>query len=96
MTEEEAKQGRAKKVQGVIDRVEDGDIAVILLGDDEEHSIDVPLSLLPAGASGGQRLTVTFVLDADAARKASERAQEMRERLERLGSANAGKKDFKL
>ncbi|HEV2706055.1 MAG TPA: DUF3006 domain-containing protein [Pyrinomonadaceae bacterium] len=96
MTEEEAKKGRVKKVRGVIDRVEDGGFAVVLLGEDEEHSIDVPLSLLPEGAADGQHLTISFALDADASRQATERTEAMRRRLDRLGGANSGKKDFKL
>jgi len=96
MAEDEAQGARTKKVRGVIDRIEDGAMAVVLLGDEEEHSIDVPLALLPEGASGGDQLSVTFRLDADSRRKTAARTEAMRARLERLGEANAGKKDFKL
>jgi hypothetical protein len=96
MADGEAKGGKSKKVRGVIDRVEDNDTAVIYLDEDERHSIDVPTSMLPRGASDGDHLTITFTLDAESRVKAEGRVREMRERLEKLGGSGPTKKDFKL
>ena len=96
MADGEAKGGKSKKVRGVIDRVEDNDVAVIYLDEDEQHSIDVPTSMLPRGARDGDHLTITFTLDAESRKKSEERVREMRERLEKLGGSGPAKKDFKL
>lgn len=99
MTENEAREakgGKSKKIRGVIDRIEDNDIAVVLLGEDGKTSIDVPTSLLPQGAKDGDHLSINITLDAQSRQQASDRAKAMRDRLEKLGGATAGQKDFKL
>ena len=96
MADGEAKGGKSKKIRGVIDRIEDNEMAVILVGEDEKSSIDVPTALLPAEATDGDHLTITITLDAQSREKAAERTRAMRERLEKLGGATSGQKDFKL
>ena len=96
MADREAKGAKTKKIRGVIDRIEDHDMAVVLIGEDEKSSIDVPTSLLPQGATDGDHLEITFTLDADAREKAADRARAMRERLEKLGGTKQERKDYKL
>ena len=93
---EEAKGAQTKKIRGVIDRIEDNDMAVVYLGEDEKSSIDVPTSLLPQGAADGDQLTITFTLDAKSRERAADRTRAMRERLEKLGGTKQGRKDYKL
>jgi hypothetical protein len=93
------------ELSAVIDRLE-GELAVLSLGDGKK-TIDVPLSRLPAGASDGDHLRLSFdgepgadtlkrVSKDEGARAAAEdRIGKLREELERRGGA-AGKKDFKL
>ena len=113
MTERKAKSrensGRIE-VRAVVDRIEDGDIAVLSLDDDEKSQLDVPRRQLPAGAnSDGDHLLLKFDVDpqsgertlkaveaAPQARSAAEdRIKKMQERLARMSGA-PDKKDFKL
>ena len=96
MVEDKAKGAKSKKTRGVIDRIEDNDMAVVHLGEDEKSSIDVPTSLLPQGATDGDHLEITITLDADARERAADRTRAMRERLEKLGGTKQERKDYKL
>ena len=100
--------GRREELRAVVDRIEDGGIAVLSLEDDERSQLDVPLARLPEGTADGDHLTVVcrvwrdgrriFVearRDAGARQAAEERIKQTQERLSRLGGA-PGKKDFKL
>jgi hypothetical protein len=95
MTENTQKRTAPAKVRGVIDRVEDGGMAVVLVGDDEEISIDVPLALLPEGAGDGDHLTITFALNKESRAQAEDRVKALQERLSNRGDAGE-KKDIKL
>ncbi|HEX8633806.1 MAG TPA: DUF3006 family protein [Pyrinomonadaceae bacterium] len=98
------------EVRAVVDRIEDGDIAVLSLDDEAKSQLDVPCQQLPAGAnSDGDHLLLKFDVDresgertlksikaAPAARASAEdRIKKMQERLARMSGA-ADKKDFKL
>ncbi|HZG50666.1 MAG TPA: DUF3006 family protein [Pyrinomonadaceae bacterium] len=98
------------EVRAVVDRIEDGDIAVLSLDDEAQSQLDVPLRRLPAAAnSDGDHLLLKFDVDresgertlksikaAPAARASAEdRIKKMQERLARMSGA-ADKKDFKL
>ena len=97
------------KVRAVVDRIEDGDMAVLSLDDEKRSQLDLPLAQLPAGTSDGDHLRLTFALDPDtekptlkkvaldkgARRDAAERVRRLQEQLEQR-SATQGKKDFKL
>ena len=97
---------KAAEVSAVVDRIEDGGVAVLSLGDGKK-TLDVPLSRLPDGAADGDHLRLTFdgepgadtlkrvSKDEGSRAAAAERVSKMQERLERLGGAQ-GKKDFKL
>ena len=97
MADEEGKgekRARTKRTRGVIDRLEDGGLAVVRAGDDEGEELHLPASLLPEGAGDGDHLTITVALDEGARAK---RAASIQERLKRLGGdQTAGQKDFKL
>jgi hypothetical protein len=97
---------KSVEVAGVVDRIEDGGVAVLSLGDGK-RTLDLPLSRLPEGTSDGDHLRLTFdgeppaqtftraVKDRQSRADAEERVRKLQERLERRGGA-AGKKDFKL
>lgn len=77
----------------VIDRIEDGGWAVLLVGDDESTSIDFPVRLLPIGANGGDHLRLTITRDDKARDRAEDRTRELLERLQRRST---NEKNFKL
>jgi hypothetical protein len=99
------------EVRAVVDRIEDGEIAVLSLDDEAQTQLDIPLKQLPKDAnSDGDHLILTFdvtegkddertiksIKAAPAARaSAEERIKKMQERLARMSGAE-DKKDFKL
>lgn len=94
------------EVAAVVDRIEDGEVAVLSLGDGK-RTLDLPLSRLPAGTAGGDHLRLTFdgepsaenlkraVADRQSRADAEDRVRKFQERLSQRGGAR-GKKDFKL
>ncbi len=109
-TEIPAESSGGAEVRAVIDRIEDGDIAVLSLEDEAKSQLDVPLEQLPEDAnSDGDHLLLKFDVDPQSGERtlksveaapqaraaASERIRKMQERLARLSGA-ADKKDFKL
>ena len=83
-----------KRTRAVIDRIEDGDRAVVQLGDDKSALVDLPVELLPDGASDGDHLTINVKIDRGSRASAEERIRALQERLEKRGGES--KKDFKL
>ncbi|MCA1626802.1 MAG: DUF3006 domain-containing protein [Acidobacteria bacterium] len=109
---EKAKQPRRRtlKERAVIDRIEDGEIAVVIVEDKEQSQIDLHVSRLPADArDDGDHLLLTFEFGSDDKTRtlkkieaapqsraaAEERVTSLQQRLEKL-SGTAGQKDFKL
>ncbi len=100
------REGESREISAVVDRIEDGDIAVLSLGDGK-RTLDLPLSRLPEDTSDGDHLRLTFdgepseqtlkrvVQDRQSRADAEERVRKLQERLEQRGGAQ-GKKDFKL
>ena len=96
---------KPREVPAVVDRIEDGDIAVLSLGDGKQL-LDLPLSRLPEGTSDGDHLRLTFngepseqtfkraVKDRQSRANAEDRIRKLQERLTQRGAQ--GKKDFKL
>ena len=85
---------KSKRTRAVIDRIEDGGTAVVLVGEDE-HKVELPAALLPEGAESGSHLVISVCLD-EGARKASEdRVKALQEKLEKRGGGE-GQKSFKL
>ena len=95
-----------REVAAVVDRIEDGGVAVLSLGDGK-RMIDLPLSRLPEGTGDGDHLRLTFdgepsertlkraAKDRRSRADAAERVRKLQEHLEQRGGAQ-GKKDFKL
>ena len=71
----------SKRIHAVIDRIEDNDMAVILLGDDEKEQIDLPVAFLPEGASDGDHLLITITLDAESRAAGEDQIRSLQERL---------------
>ena len=72
--------GAVGALRAVVDRIVDGAIAVLLVGDDEVE-LTVPVERLPQGAGEGSVLTLALALDAEAG---AERLSELGARLDRL------------
>jgi hypothetical protein len=102
----EGRGGQPREIPAVVDRIEDGDLAVLSIADGK-RMLDLPLSRLPAGTRDGDHLRLTFdgepsaqtfqraVRDRQSRADAADRVRKLQERLEGRGGA-AGKKDFKL
>jgi hypothetical protein len=72
---------RPASIHAVIDRIEDNELAVLLVGDDEQTQIDLPVSLLPDGASDGDHLRITITLDEHARESMQDRIRKLQEEL---------------
>lgn len=83
MTDDTEKGGKSQKTRAVIDRIEDGGVAVVQLGDDEANLVNLPAALLPDGASDGDHLTITVKLERGERASAEERIKALQERLEK-------------
>jgi hypothetical protein len=90
---EEKKGDKSKRTRAVIDRIEDGGTAVLLVGE-EEHKVELPAALLPEGAEGGSHLSVTIALDEASRKEAEERVKALQEKLEKRGGER--QKSFEL
>ena len=93
--DEQPKRAAAKHIRAEIDRIEDGDMAVLLIGDDRKTRVDVPASLLPEGASDGDHLRISITLDRESRAAASTRVKRLQDKLAAQGGAG-NEKDFKL
>ena len=91
---EEKKSDNSKRTRAVIDRIEDGGTAVLLVGEDE-HKVELPASLLPEGAESGSHLSITLALDEVSRKEAEDRVKALQEKLEKRGGGE-GQKSFKL
>ena len=85
---------KSKRTRAVIDRIEDGGTAVLLVGDDE-HKVELPASLLPEGAESGSHLSINISLDEASRKEAEARVKTLQEKLEKRGGGE-GQKSFKL
>ena len=83
-----------KQLRAEIDRIEDGGVAVLMVGD-AKTQVDVPASLLPEGAAEGDHLRISITLDKESRDAASSRVKRMQDKLAARGSAE-DEKDFKL
>jgi hypothetical protein len=90
---DEKKGDKSKRTRAVIDRIEDGGTAVVLVGEDE-HKVELPASLLPEGAESGSHLLLNVSLDEASRREAEGRVKALQEKLEKRGGE--GQKSFKL
>ena len=90
---DEKKGGKSKRTRAVVDRIEDGGVAVLHVGEDEEKKVELPASLLPEGAEGGSHLVISVSLDEGARKAAADRVKALQEKLENRGG---GQKNIKL
>ena len=86
--------GKSKRTRAVVDRVEDGETAVLHVGEDEETKVELPASLLPEGAESGSHLVIDVALDEGSRKAAEDRVKALQEKLEKRGGE--GQKSFKL
>ena len=91
---EEKKVDKSRRTRAVIDRIEHGGTAVVLVGEDE-HKVELPASLLPEGAESGSHLSITLALDEASRKEAEDRVKALQEKLEKRGGGE-GQKSFKL
>jgi hypothetical protein len=83
------------ELHAVVDRIEDGGMAVLALGDKESVTIDFPVTLLPEGVGGGDHLRLRISLDDASRGQAEDRTRALLDELQSR-SKSTGKKDFKL
>lgn len=93
--ERQEQKGASSQIRAVIDRIEDDGLAVLLVGDDSKTQVDLPVSLLPKGASDGDHLRITISLDRRSRAEAEERIKKLQDELQKQ-SGTEDKKDFKL
>ncbi|MEW6207625.1 MAG: DUF3006 domain-containing protein [Acidobacteriota bacterium] len=60
----------------IIDRIE-GDLAVITFYEDDRVKFNLPVSLLPTGARGGDHLQITFTEDEESREELKKRIGEL-------------------
>lgn len=60
----------------IIDRIE-GDLAVITLYDDDSVKFNLPVSLLPEKARGGDHLQIAFAIDEESRDELKKRIEEL-------------------
>lgn len=70
-------------------------MAVVRLGEDERHQIDLPLVYLPEDASDGDHLRITITLDRESRAAAEDEIRRLQDELEKRSSSK-GQKNFKL
>jgi hypothetical protein len=90
---DEKKGDKSKRTRAVIDRIEDGGTAILLVGEDEEK-VELSASLLPEGADAGSHLSINITLDEASRKEAEDRVKALQEKLEKRGGE--GQKSFKL
>jgi hypothetical protein len=93
--EDKGKRAPSRQVRAVVDRIEDNEMAVLLVGDDGKTQLDVPLALLPEGISDGDHLRITFSLDKASKDETGARVKKLQDKLAQAGDA-VEQKDFKL
>lgn len=93
--DEQKKSASSKQIHAAIDRIEDGRMAVLYVGDDEKMQIDIPLSLLPDGAQDGDHLRITVSIDKGSRDQAASRVKSLQEKLAQKSGTDE-QKDFKL
>ncbi len=93
--DDQPKRAASRQIRAEIDRIEDNDVAVLMVGDDGKTQVDVPVSLLPEGAADGDHLRITITLDKESRESAAGRVKRLQDKLAAKGGAQ-DEKDFKL
>lgn len=84
---ESPKDARSIKFRAVIDRIEDNDMAVVLIGDDEAAQLDVPKAFLPSDATDGDHLSITIKLDKESRDSMTDKIRSLQEELLNRGKS---------
>ena len=92
---DQSKGAASRQIHAEIDRIEDDKMAVLLIGDKGKTQLDVPLALLPDGASDGDHLRITISIDRESRTASASRVKKLQDKLAQTGGAE-GQKDFKL
>ncbi|HJQ69220.1 MAG TPA: DUF3006 domain-containing protein [Blastocatellia bacterium] len=71
-----------KSVSMVVDRIED-DRAALVLGEDENVKLSLPVKLLPDGVKSGDHLEVTFKIDRGRTEEVAGEVEDLLEKLKR-------------
>ncbi len=93
--DEQSKGAASRQLHAEIDRIEDDKIAVLLIDDEGKTQLDVPLALLPDGASNGDHLRITISIDRQSRAASADRVKRLQDKLAQTGGAEE-QKDFKL
>lgn len=70
----------SREVTGYLDRFE-GDLAVLLLGEEGDHRVNFPRALLPTDAREGVIVRLTLAVDAQATEKGAATNQSLMDEL---------------
>ena len=92
---DQSKRAGAKQIRAEIDRIEDNQMAVLMVGDDGKTQLDIPLALLPEGATDGDHLRITISIDKGSRDETATRVKKLQDKLAQAGGAEE-QKDFKL
>ena len=92
---DKSKNTASRQIQAEIDRIEDDKIAVLLIGDKGKTQLDVPLALLPEGASDGDHLRITISIDRESRAASASRVKKLQDKLVQTSGVK-DQKDFKL
>ncbi len=69
-------------LRAVVDRIEDGDIAVVMIeSENKQTQIDVPRHLLPADVDAGAHLRITIKADKESRATAAVRIKDLQAKL---------------
>lgn len=94
-SDDKKKRAASKQIRAEIDRIEDNKLAVLLIGEDGKTQLDVPLELLPEGASDGDHLRISISIDDESRADAADSVKKLQDKLAQSGGAEE-QKDFKL
>jgi hypothetical protein len=93
--DDQSKRAASRQIRAEIDRIEDGKMAVLLVGDDGKTQLDFPRALLPEGATDGDHLRITISIDKGSRDETAARVKKLQDKLAQKGGAEE-QKDFKL
>jgi hypothetical protein len=95
-SDKQSKRAASRQIRAEIDRIEDNEWAVLLVGDKGQTQVDVPLALLPEGATDGDHLRITIAIDRESREGTARRVKRLQDKLAQSGGAVEDQKDFKL
>ena len=73
-------------MKAVIDRIE-GDLAFVLLGENGEFQLNIPISLLPEGIKEGDILKISIERDIEATQETKQKVSGLMDKLKKKGQS---------